>query len=441
MRAINAVMAGALALSSGPAMAAVSQADLSLWGGAPRAITEIGQPVTIALAVGSLGPDAARAVVLSVEGTDIDLTHSSDRRCMVRAGGAVCTLRTLPAGAQWSLSFTGIARSSKARLEAWVQADDSDPDFDNNSIHVDPVIGHVAVEPQRVAARQAWNGGAGGGPLEVSAGLELVNDTTVALSYQATITPVAPPGVKSGQAWATVTPSEGSVLENSSEGLKLVMSALGRAPGLHRAVLHFDHDSPFSLADVPLSFTVAFWDVPAEDPADPYVHALAGARIASGCEEGLFCPQAPLTRAAAAVWLLRGKEGAAYLPPAAEGKFEDVPVDSPEAPYIEELARRGVTAGCGGERFCPEQPICRAELAVMVLRLLEGGSYTPPRARGLFRDLSPRRPMAAWLEDAASRSLIGACPGRDGGNVCPGQAASRSDAAIAIVKAFEIPTL
>lgn len=35
MQVINAVLAGALVVSSGPAMAAVSQADLSLWGGAP----------------------------------------------------------------------------------------------------------------------------------------------------------------------------------------------------------------------------------------------------------------------------------------------------------------------------------------------------------------------------------------------------------------------
>lgn len=440
MRMINVVMAGAFVLSSGPAMAAESQSDLTLWGGAPRAITEIGQPLTIALAVGSQGPQAAHAVVLRVQGTDIDLTSSSDRRCIVRAALAVCGRRTLSAGEQWSLSFTGIARSSKARLHASVEAADVDPHFDNNTIHVDPVVGRLGVEPQRVAARQLWNGGAEGGPMEVTTVLELVNDTPIALSYLATIGAVVPSGVKAGQPWAAVTPAEGSVLENSSEELKLVMTALNRTPGLHRAVLHFDHDSPFSLADVPVSFTVAFWDVPSEDPADPYVHALAGARIAGGCKEGLFCPQAPLTRAAAAVWLLRGKEGAVYLPPAAKGMFEDVAVDSPEAPYIEELARRGVTAGCGASRFCPEQPICRAELAVMVLRLMEGGSYMPPRPRGLFRDLSPRRPMAAWVEDAANRSLLGACPGGDQGDVCPGRSASRSEAAIAIVKAFKIPT-
>ncbi len=50
------------------------------------------------------------------------------------------------------------------------------------------------------------------------------------------------------------------------------------------------------------------------------------------------------------------------------------------------------------------------------------------------------RPLAAWVEDAANRSLIGACPGGDETDACPGRSASRSEAAIAIVKAFEIPT-
>src|SRR5690606_20248207 len=69
-----------------------------------------------------------------------------------------------------------------------------------------------------------------------------------------------------------------------------------------------------------------------------------------GCGGELFCPGGPATRAAAAVFLLQGLEGGDYLPPAcAEGAelFADVPFDDPFCPWIEELAGRGATAGCG----------------------------------------------------------------------------------------------
>ena len=47
--------------------------------------------------------------------------------------------------------------------------------------------------------------------------------------------------------------------------------------------------------------------------------------------------------------------------------FADVPAASPSCPWIEELARRGVVAGCGGGNYCPDAAISRAEMAVVLV--------------------------------------------------------------------------
>ncbi len=50
--------------------------------------------------------------------------------------------------------------------------------------------------------------------------------------------------------------------------------------------------------------------------------------------------------------------------------FNDVPASSPFCPYIEELARRGITGGCGGGNFCPGDPVTRAQMSVFLIKAL-----------------------------------------------------------------------
>ena len=67
-----------------------------------------------------------------------------------------------------------------------------------------------------------------------------------------------------------------------------------------------------------------------------------------------FCPGAPVTRAQMAVFLLKASLGPAYAPPAATGTvFADVPASAFAASWIEDLAARGITSGCGGGHYCP----------------------------------------------------------------------------------------
>ena len=46
--------------------------------------------------------------------------------------------------------------------------------------------------------------------------------------------------------------------------------------------------------------------------------------------------------------------------------FGDVPETSPFCRWIEELARRGVVAGCGGGNYCPTAAVTREQMAVFL---------------------------------------------------------------------------
>jgi hypothetical protein len=50
-------------------------------------------------------------------------------------------------------------------------------------------------------------------------------------------------------------------------------------------------------------------------------------------------------------------------PPPATATFADVPTSHPFFRVIEALAKAGITSGCGGGNFCPDQTVTRGELA------------------------------------------------------------------------------
>ena len=46
--------------------------------------------------------------------------------------------------------------------------------------------------------------------------------------------------------------------------------------------------------------------------------------------------------------------------------FADVPASSPFCRWVEELARRGIVAGCGGGSYCPSAPVTREQMGVFL---------------------------------------------------------------------------
>ena len=127
----------------------------------------------------------------------------------------------------------------------------------------------------------------------------------------------------------------------------------------------------------PASGTV-FLDVHIGDFAADWIEELAGLGITGGCGGGDYCPGNPVTRAQMAVFLLKAEHGAAYVPPACTGVFPDVPCPgSPFAPWVEQLAVEGITAGCGGGNYCPNDPNIRGQMAVFLVKIYGIPLYGP----------------------------------------------------------------
>jgi hypothetical protein len=79
-----------------------------------------------------------------------------------------------------------------------------------------------------------------------------------------------------------------------------------------------------------------------------------------------------------AIFLLRAKYGPDHVPPPATGTvWIDVPVTHWAAAWAEQLGIEGITAGCGGGRFCPDDPAHRSETAVLVQRTFQLPLPTP----------------------------------------------------------------
>jgi hypothetical protein len=65
---------------------------------------------------------------------------------------------------------------------------------------------------------------------------------------------------------------------------------------------------------------------------------------------------------------------AGFVPPACVAgseMFDDVLADNPFCPWVEELARQGITTGCAPNLFCPGDPVTRQQMAVFIVRALD----------------------------------------------------------------------
>lgn len=59
----------------------------------------------------------------------------------------------------------------------------------------------------------------------------------------------------------------------------------------------------------------------------------------------------------------------------ATSDFLDVPTSDPRYNFIEAIFGAGITAGCGGGNYCPDQPVTRGQMAVFIAKAL--GLYWP----------------------------------------------------------------
>ena len=168
---------------------------------------------------------------------------------------------------------------------------------------------------------------------------------------------------------------DGDVHEASIEAL--AVAGITRGCGLGR----FCPDDPvtrgqmaaFIDRSVPLAGTATDWFVDDDDSIfEGSIDRLRAAAVTRGCNppaNDRFCPRDPITRGQLAVFLTT----ALGLSPSDRDWFVDDDA-SPFEASIQALRRAGVTKGCNppaNDRFCPDDPVTRGQMATFLARVLE----------------------------------------------------------------------
>lgn len=113
----------------------------------------------------------------------------------------------------------------------------------------------------------------------------------------------------------------------------------------------------------------------------PWIAAVALLAVPSGAQGGDQSQESfiaalladELTREQLAVRLVEALETEAFQPRdciSGQEMFDDVPASHPFCPFIEDIARRGIAAGCGGGNFCPSEALTRGQMATFVSRTM-----------------------------------------------------------------------
>jgi hypothetical protein len=185
--------------------------------------------------------------------------------------------------------------------------------------------------------------------------------------------------------------------------------------------------------------TLLFVDVHDDNPFRLHIEAIAKAGVTAGCatNPALYCPADPVTRGQMAVFLLRADEGPSFAPPPCTSPlFGDVPCSHPFAAWINELARRNITAGCGAGNYCPQSSVSRQEMAVFLIRAASPG-FTPPACGSpIFGDVPCSSIFAIWIHELVSRNVTSGC---GNGNYCPTAPVTREQMAVFLVRNFGLP--
>ena len=199
----------------------------------------------------------------------------------------------------------------------------------------------------------------------------------------------------------------------------------------------------------------SFADVTGTHPLWRYVEGFFLQGITTGCATNplRFCPAQQVTRAQMAVFIMRSKYGAAFVPPDIEpDPFIDVPVAGKEwmEPWIEQFYNTGITTGCSGSlaggdlRYCPERGVTRGEMAVFLLRAKFTPTYDPPNWEpDIFVDVpAPGKAwMEDWIESLYMLNITTGCRGTFGVDLhyCPEQIVTRAEMATFIDRTFSFP--
>ncbi len=388
-------------------------ADLSLAAGGSPDPTLVGVPVTYTFTITSSGPGTAPDAVVSgglTLSATIESATSSQGSCTLLAHGASCDLGPLGSGAAATVTLVATPTAvGTLTCNGLVTSHGHDPNSANDSVQLQTAVTECPFPAPAISVAASVPPATGG----------LAAGSTSGPGHTDTWT-LTGGSLDEGQGTSSISFTSGD-------------------PGTTMRFQLVDSLGACEVAAPDALVSVDFLDVPPTNPFHDFVNTVSRDGITAGCGGGDFCPGAPVTRAQMAVFLLKSKLGADYVPPPATGTvFADVPQGSFAADWIEKLASLDVTGGCGNGDYCPGSPVTRAQMAVFLLKTHLGSDYAPPAATGIFEDVPPGAFAADWIEDLYGRGITGGCSASPL-LYCPDNPNTRGQMGVFLTKTFTLP--
>lgn len=154
--------------------------------------------------------------------------------------------------------------------------------------------------------------------------------------------------------------------------------------------------------------------------------------IVNGYSDGTFKPDRIVTRAEFAVMLVKAL-GLTTEVSAASSFTDGAKIPSWARPYAEAAANKGIIKGYGDGSFRASNPITRAEMTVMLTRVLN--PIIDPERRTTFTD---HNQIPAWAEPSIAAAVeIGLVQGRGGNRFAPNESATRAEAVTLVLNMLD----
>ncbi|WP_337103336.1 S-layer homology domain-containing protein [Paenibacillus sp. YIM B09110] len=216
-----------------------------------------------------------------------------------------------------------------------------------------------------------------------------------------------------------------------------VPARLGTRPdGSTEAILNVAHNSLYTVVDVKarnFADLTGHW-------AKADVEHLASKLLVNGVTADRFSPDGTITRAEFLALLVRGL-GLSVKEDEESSHYEDVLASAWYAPAVNAAVANRLATGISADRFAPNDPITREQMAVIIGRALTftghitGGDGQADSPLAVFTD---RDSISSWAQSAVARvSEAGIMKGMEDGRFAPTEYATRAQAAVMLKRLLQ----
>ena len=203
-----------------------------------------------------------------------------------------------------------------------------------------------------------------------------------------------------------------------------------------------DRSATITVNELPVTVSQAFTQQQFADvlPSGYYfdaVNLLKSKSVTSGCGTNDYCPGAAVTRDDMAIFIVRTILGLGSFTYSPTPHFADVSTSYFAFPWIQKLYELGITAGCSTVPmllYCPGETVTRDQMAIFIIR----ARYGPTTAftwnsTPYFSDVPGTYYAFDWIQRMYQDSITAGCT-LNPLNYCPGNAVSRGDMAIFLMR-------